>query len=329
MRGWMQARLDSEDNKLMRLGERITALMSEYRKTYELETQEVDASIEAAFEFEKMLTALQTDDLPRFESRFKELLNENTIREIANFQSQLARERETISERIGRINESLNQIDYNEGRYILLEPQIAQDNEIREFQSDLRSCTEGAFTGSEDAQYSETKFLQVKTIIERFRGRQGLSDQDKRWTNKVTDVRNWFSFAASERWHEDDTEFEHYSDSGGKSGGQKEKLAYTILAASLVYQFGLEGNAGRSRSFHFVVIDEAFGRGSDESAQYGLRLFAKLNLQLLVITPLQKIHIIEPFVSNVGFVHNDGGNNSKLRNLSIEEYQAEKGRLGL
>jgi hypothetical protein len=51
-----------------------------------------------------------------------------------------------------------------------------------------------------------------------------------------------------------------------------------------------------------VVIDEAFGRGSDESARYGLELFQKMNLQLLIVTPLQKIHIIEPHVSAVGFV---------------------------
>jgi uncharacterized protein YPO0396 len=120
-------------------------------------------------------------------------------------------------------------------------------------------------------------------------------------------VRNWFLFSASERWRADEAEHEHYSDSGGKSGGQKEKLAYTVLAASLAYQFGLEWGAVRSRSFRFVVIDEAFGRGSDESAQYGLRLFQQLNLQLLIVTPLQKIHIIEPFVASVGFVHNEGG----------------------
>jgi uncharacterized protein YPO0396 len=83
----------------------------------------------------------------------------------------------------------------------------------------------------------------------------------------------------------------------------------------------------RSKAFRFVVIDEAFGRGSDESAQYGLQLFAQLNLQLLIVTPLQKIHIIEPFVSSVGFVHNDEGRDSKLRNLTIKEYQAEKARL--
>jgi uncharacterized protein YPO0396 len=137
-------------------------------------------------------------------------------------------------------------------------------------------------------------------------------------------VRNWFYFAASERWREDGSEHEHYSDSGGKSGGQKEKLAYTILAASLAYQFGLEWGATRSRGFRFVLIDEAFGRGSDESARYGLELFRQLDLQLLIVTPLQKIHIIEPHVYSVGFVHNEGGSASKLRNLSIEAYRAER-----
>ena len=130
--------------------------------------------------------------------------------------------------------------------------------------------------------------------------------------------------SASERWREDGSEYEHYSDSGGKSGGQKEKLAYTILAASLAYQFGLEWGASRSRSFRFVLIDEAFGRGSDESARYGLELFRQLNLQLLIVTPLQKIHIIEPYVASVGFVHNEGGRDSRLRCLTIEEYRAQK-----
>jgi uncharacterized protein YPO0396 len=324
VRSRLQAGIDAQDKVLARLTERIIAAMTAFRQEFKAETAEIDASIAAASEYTKLLDRLRVDDLPRFEARFKELLNVNTINEIANFHAQLARERETIRERVTRINESLIQIDYNPGRYITLEPDPTRDTEIRDFQGELRACTEGAVTGSEDAQYSEAKFLQVKSIIDRFRGREGLAEHDRRWTAKVTDVRNWYSFAASERWRADDTEFEHYSDSGGKSGGQKEKLAYTILAASLAYQFGLEWGVVRSRSFRFVLIDEAFGRGSDESAEYGLRLFRQLNLQLLIVTPLQKIHIIEPFVASVGFVHNEGGRASKLRNLSIEEYRAHK-----
>jgi len=323
-REWLTARIDNLDKQIRRLNDRIIQAMADFCNTWPQETREVDRHVEAADEYRTMLERLQGDDLPRFEKRFKELLNENAIREVANFQSQLNRERESIRDRIETINRSLHAIDYERGRYIRLLAENAQDADIREFQQSLRACTEDTVTGSADAQYSEQKFMQVRAIIERFRGREGTAELDLRWTRKVTDVRNWFAFSASERWREDDSEHEHYADSGGKSGGQKEKLAYTVLAASLAYQFGLEWGEKRSRSFRFVVIDEAFGRGSDESARYGLELFGRLNLQLLIVTPMQKIHIIEPFVASVGFVHNPEGRQSLLRNLTIKEYRAEK-----
>jgi hypothetical protein len=72
---------------------------------------------------------------------------------------------------------------------------------------------------------------------------------------------------------------------GGKSGGQKEKLACTILALDLFRQFGL---------------------------------------QLLIVTPLQKIHVIEPYVSAVGFVDNKTGASSRLQTLTIEEYREQR-----
>jgi uncharacterized protein YPO0396 len=326
LRDIIQGLYDAIDKRITRLRDRIVAAMQAFANTWPLETRELDASIDAAPAWWAMLENLRADDLPRFETAFKELLNENTIREVANFQSQLNRERQLIKERIERINRSLTEIDYNPGRYIVLDSNPSPDGEIQDFLADLRACTEGSLTGSGDEQYSEAKFLQVKRIIDRFRGREGQSEADRRWTDKVSDVRQYFVFSASERWKEDNKEYERYTDSGGKSGGQKEKLAYTVLAASLAYQFGLEKGVVRSRSFRFVMIDEAFGRGSDDSARFGLRLFKTMNLQLLIITPLQKIHIIEPFVSSVGFVYNEEGRDSKLRNLTIAEYRAERER---
>jgi uncharacterized protein YPO0396 len=270
-------------------------------------------SIDAVAEFQRMLHVLEADDLPRFADNFEGLLNENTIREIAGFQSQLKRERETIRSRVDTINASLHAIDYNPNRYIALEAAPSLDADLRDFQQDLRSCTEGSLTGSANEEYTEAKFLQVRRIIERFRGREGSAEMDRRWIRKVIDERNWFVFSAYERWRDDNREHEHYTDAGCKSGGQKEKLAYSVLAASLAYRFGLEWGAVRSQSFLFVVIDEAFGRGSDESARYGLELFRRMNLQLLIVTPLQKIHIIEPYVAGLGFVHSEEGRQSMLR----------------
>lgn len=223
MRGWLQTRIDGEERKLRTLAEKIIKAMSFFKDEFKLETAEIDAHARApAFEYENLLKKLNADDLPRYEARFKELLNVNTINEIANFHAQLSREREEIRDRITLINQSLTQIDYNPGRFIVLESQPTPDADIRDFQSELRACTEGSLTGSEDAQYSEAKFMQVKNIIDRFRGRDGRSELDKRWTAKVTDVRHWFIFGASERYREDGVEHEHYSDSGGKSSSRRE-----------------------------------------------------------------------------------------------------------
>ena len=311
-------------DRLARLSNKIVAAMGEFRRQYPVETSELDDSAESADGYRELHGWLTGDDLPRFRQQFKTYLNQNTIRDIAGFQSQLNKQADLIRERIATINTSLVGVDYNPGRYIRLEPLPSPHADIRDFRADLRACTDDAVSGEDSDHYSEQKFLQVSRIIERFRGREGLTEADRRWTRFVTDVRNWYTFAASERYREDDTEYEHYADSGGKSGGQKEKLAYTILAASLAYQFKLEWGAAKSRTFRFAVIDEAFGRGSDESTRFALELFGRLGLQLLIVTPLQKIHVIEPYVSAVGFVDNPQSNNSRLQTLTIDEYQAKR-----
>ena len=152
-------------------------------------------------------------------------------------------------------------------------------------------------------------------------------EADKRWTARVTDVREWYSFGASERFAADGTVRDYYSDSSGKSGGQKEKLAYTILASAIAYQYGLGVWEGTPRTFRLVVIDEAFGRGSEDSTRYGLDLFARMGLQLLVVTPLQKIAILEDYVQAVHFVANPTGRASGITNLSLAEFRRRKEEL--
>ena len=322
--GALTSLIDGRTGRRNTLGNKIVSRMGDFRKQYPLETADFDDSVLSAGGYRDLHRRLVDDDLPRFQRQFKTYLNTNTIRDIAGFHSQLNKQGQLIRERVATINESLVGVDYNPGRYIRLEAQRTPNVEIRDFAAELRACTDDSISGDGSDQYSEQKFLQVSRIIERFSGREGQAEADAAWTRRVTDVRNWYIFSASERWREDDTEYENYTDSGGKSGGQKEKLAYTILAASLAYQFKLEWGATRSKTFRFVVIDEAFGRGSDESTRFALELFRRLGLQLLIVTPLQKIHVIEPYVSAVGFVDNPEHNNSRLQTLTIEEYRARQ-----
>jgi uncharacterized protein YPO0396 len=50
-----------------------------------------------------------------------------------------------------------------------------------------------------------------------------------------------------------------------------------------------------------------------------------MKLQLLIVTPRQKIHVIVPFVAHVGFVENTNGDDSQLRNMTIQ-YRDERDR---
>ncbi len=303
------------------LREDIITKMGNFKKDYPAETVEVDVSINSLPEFIKFAKRIEDDDLPKHETRFKRLLNEGAIQGIVLFKNQLEIYEKDIEDKIRDINKSLVEIDYNTGTFIILDNPKSDDKQIRDFKNDLSTCLENAF-GESDL-YNERKFMQVKKILDRFNSGES---EDLSWTNKVTDVRNWFTFTVSEKWREDNSEKEFYSDSSGKSGGQKEKLAYTILASALAYQFGLDWNETKSKGFRFVVIDEAFGRGSDESTRYGLELFKKLNLQLLIVTPLQKINIIEDYINSVHFVSNQGGRNSVVRNLTKTEYKIEKNK---
>ena len=51
---------------------------------------------------------------------------------------------------------------------------------------------------------------------------------------------------------------------------------------------------------------------------------AQLNLQLLIVTPLDKINIAEPYINAVHYVEIKNQKNSLLYNLTMDEYQEKK-----
>ncbi len=303
-----------------RLERTIVVQMQKFRNQYPEESRDIDADIQSIPAFRKLHQRLAQDDIPRHEERFRDLLRKGAIRGILSFKTKLEDHEREIREKIERINRHLHEIDYNEGTFIRITSEPVKTDDIMGFKQDLRACLMNIYGEDEDL-YTEEKFAQVKKLLDRFRSDQA---EDLRWTSTVTDVRRWFAFGADERYRDQDESKEYYSDSAGKSGGQKEKLAYTILASALAFQFGLEWGRARDRSFRFVVIDEAFGRGSDESTRYGLELFKRLNLQLLIVTPLQKINVIEDYIDHVHYVSNPTGRASLVRNITKQEYLEEK-----
>lgn len=322
--GWQEgvrqkitSRRNTVERKSSDVRSSLTRLMTQYISTFTEESASLAVGVEFLEDYRKALERIEKDDLPAYENRFRALLRESTLQDIALFQNELEKDAEAIKDAIEAINNSLRAIEYNRGTYISLSMQHREDQDIKEFRADLIRCLENTL---DDELYGEGKFLQVKKLLDRFASGETL---DRQWTDHVTDVRAWFAFTASERWDADGTEKEFYSSSSGKSGGQKEKLAYTILASALAYQYNL-GRRRRVGGFRLVVIDEAFGRGSEDSTEYGLKLFKELDLQLVLVTPIQKIGVIEEYVSSIHFVANPEGKASEVHNLTIEAYREQK-----
>lgn len=310
-RSYQQSIREAQD-RLVELRSSIEQAMTNYKRDYPTETADVDASVRAIDDFAQMLEVIEREDLPRHTQRFKALLNEKIVDDISMFQSRLEQQVDEIQHSIATLNISLRTIDYTPTTFIQLESEPNRDADIQEFKRMLRECfpDSGQLEPAEEA--NETSFHKIKTLIERF-------DTEERWTAKVTDVRNWLNFSASEKDKIDETVKQYYSDSSGKSGGQKVKLAYTILASAIAYQFGLDHEQHADESFRFVVIDEAFSKTDLTNARYAMELFKHLGLQLLVVTPQDKIHVVQPYIGACHLVtNNQEGNDSHVYNVERE-----------
>lgn len=288
---------DAQDLKIKQLKEvvepirnKLTESMSKFLRVCPEESADLQASIDYLDGFLDLRKRILEDDLPRHEQRFKERLNQKVIEEIGLFRSALEQERRGIEDKIELLNVSLKKLEYRPGTHIQLQPRSVRDREIVDFQSRLRECVEGSFEDTAEA--NEARFTRIKELIVRLR-----DDETRRWRDKVTDVRRWFDFVAAVINRDSLETVSVYQDSSGQSGGEKAKLAFTILVAAIAYQYDLDPEHPVSDRFHFVIVDEMFSKVDDQHAQYALELFRQFGLQLLIVAPLDaKARVTQPYV---------------------------------
>ena len=278
------------------------------------ETLDLRAELSYLPEFERIFRRIEQEELPRYQARFKEWLNERLIYDIANFKTALDNREAQIEESIETINHSLRGIRFNDNpeTFIQLTHAKTRDLAIRDFKQMLREALPdlGKLAQGDEAEL-EACFLRIRRIIEEL-------SANENWRRKVTDVRNWLEFAASERYRADEQERQYYEDSQSLSGGEKAKLAYTILASAIAYQFGIRSEGQQRRSFRFAVVDEAFSKVDPANAIYAMELFKQLDLQLMVVTPLDKINLAEPYIHTVHYVQNREKRNSEVFDVGVE-----------
>lgn len=290
----------------------IIRKMSAFKNQFSEYTTHLDSSLESIDGFLKLKSDIEKQSLPEHEHKFKKLLDKSLVNDMMAFKSTLELSYEKIEDDIKNLNSSLVKIPYSANSYVRLCVTPSKDTEVREFQHMLKH----ALTSLDKNKGAlEESFNRIKKIID-------ILKTQERYANKVTDVRQWADFYVTENYLETENQKNFYSDSGGLSGGQKVKLAFTILASAIAFQYGLNKANAAQKSFRFVVIDEAFSKSDEINSKYAMQLFKDLGLQLMVVTPKDKIYVVEPFVKNIFLTQmEEKTNNSQLLTFQIDQYE--------
>ena len=272
-------------------------------------------------EYQNFLVKLQKDNLPRFEKKFNEYLQETITNKVGDFRMFFENWSESIKENIKHLNDSLKEIDFKNSpkTYIQLVAPNKISDEVKEFRKLLEEAVPNVNQMEKTIDGREYHFNNhIHPFIEKL-------DKEE-WRRKVMDVRYWFNYKAEEFYKENYQKFKTYEAMGQLSGGEKAQLTYTILGSAIAYQFGLTNyNQGlEPKSFRFIAIDEAFKAQDEEKARYLITLCKQLHLQLLVVTPSDNIHIVENDISFVHFVERKEERHSWLYDMPIEQFKEEK-----
>jgi uncharacterized protein YPO0396 len=274
-----------------------------------------------ASEYIEWMDKLNTENLPKYKKDFENYINVTITYKIGGLNEELEKWERDIHTSIIRLNQSLGGINFNRlpDTYVQLRKNPVQaGSEIREFKTRLLEALPQAANWQQSS--FEEKSLHFTDKIHPLI--QNL-DANESYRNKVLDVRNWFEFWADEKYRGTEELKKTYRQMGQLSGGEKAQLTYTILCSAIAYQFGITKEGQNSRSLRFIAVDESFSNQDEEKATYLMELCKQLHLQLLVVTPSDKIQIVQDFIAHVHLVQRVNNRHSVIYNMTVKEIKGK------
>lgn len=270
-----------------------------------------------AAEYVEWMDKLTTENLPRYKRDFENFINDTITYKIGGLNEELEKWEREIHSSIGRLNDSLGGINFNRlpDTYVQLRKNPVQaGTEIRDFKTKLLDALPQAANWQQSSfEEKSLHFTQkIHPLIQEL-------DSNEAYRSKVLDVRNWFEFWADEKYRGTNEIKKTYRQMGQLSGGEKAQLTYTILCSAIAYQFGITRDGHNSRSLRFIAVDESFSNQDEEKATYLMELCKQLHLQLLVVTPSDKIQIVQDFIAHVHLVQRVNNRNSVIYNMTVKE----------
>ncbi|OQP45774.1 ATP-binding protein [Niastella populi] len=321
--------LHREETQLNKCINRIknpsSELKSKFSPEWDGDVQHLPEDAAYANEYIDWLAKLVHENLPKYKRDFESYINDTITYKIGGLNEEMEKWERDINNSVTRLNQSLSGINFNRlpDTYIQLGKRpVGAGTDIKEFRARLLDALPQAANWQQSSFEEKSKHFtqKVQPLIDEL-------DKNESYRNKVMDVRNWFEFWADEKFRNTDELKKTYRQMGQLSGGEKAQLTYTILCSAIAYQFGITREGKNSRSLRFIAVDESFSNQDEEKATYLMELCKQLHLQLLVVTPSDKIAIVQNFIAHVHLVQRVQNRHSVLYNMTIKQLkeQVEEG----
>ncbi|MBO9595762.1 MAG: hypothetical protein J7599_22865 [Niabella sp.] len=273
-----------------------------------------------AEEFKEWLDKLTSENLPRYRRDFENFVNDTITYKIGGLNEEMEKWEREINNSVNKLNQSLGGINFNKlpDTYIQLGKRKVQDATVNAFRNALLDALPQAANWQQSSfEDKATHFRQkVQPLIDSL-------DESETYRARVMDVRNWFEFWADEKYRNTGELKKTYRQMGQLSGGEKAQLTYTILCSAIAYQFGITREGKNSRSLRFIAVDESFSNQDEDKATYLMELCKQLHLQLLVVTPSDKIQIVQDYIAHVHLAQRVNNRHSIMYNMTIKELQKQ------
>ncbi len=269
--------------------------------------------VQALPHYLQRLQALEEEALPHKRQRFQEYLNNTSQQGVDTLLNGIAAQVGDIEERIAQLNQTLQRVDFQPGRYLQLEPRAVVHQSLQELnraQAQLR-------TESLRDDGGQSHYRALRAIVEMLQTH--ASNRRSKAAQALLDARYRLQFAVLVLERESGQMLERRTGSQGGSGGEKEIIASYVLTASLSYALC---PSGASRPvFGTIVLDEAFSKSSQAVAARIIQALREFGLHALFVTPNKEVRLLRNHTRSAVVVHRRGAQ-ATLASLRWEEIDA-------
>lgn len=314
--GGIRDDLDAARETIRRAASALEAARGTYLRLWLERSANLVDDIDATEDFLRILERLERDRLPEFEHRFRDLLRSQSQNNIGQLRAVISQAIRDVHQRLAPVNRSLSATAFDTERstWLTLVAQQKHTEEVRDFLNALLDITQGAFgQGEESIEEAEQRFGRMDALLRRL---GSAETADVSWRRRVLDTRRHVEFVAREL-DESREMVDIYRGSGGRSGGQRQRLVTFCLAAALRYQ--LTDSADGEPPYGLVVLDEAFGNSDMHFTRAGLEVFRSFGFQMLLATPLKMLQTIEEHVGGAAVVAKSADSTSTLAAVTFTE----------